>query len=80
MENLILFSMAAIAFIRSVLELLVEIIDRFTYAPPTKFGLPYIGTGLARGNSSRIMPMIEAFADKMTALGHTVTLVEFERN
>ena len=61
-------------------HILNEIIDWFSVPTACRFGLPYIGMGFANGNTLRIMPMIEEFADKMTALGHTVTLVEFERN
>ena len=38
-------------------------------------GLPYIGMGLAVGDATRIMPIIEKFAHKYQ--GGTVTLVEF---
>lgn len=44
---------------------------------PVKVGLPYIGMGLAGGDSTRIIPMIEEFAEKMAAQNGTVTLVEF---
>lgn len=40
-------------------------------------GLPYIGMGLAGGESSWIIPMIEDFAAKVSAKGGAVTLVEF---
>jgi O-acetyl-ADP-ribose deacetylase (regulator of RNase III) len=40
-------------------------------------GLPYIGMGLARGNSSIIMEMIEEFADAVEKKGGSVTLVQF---
>lgn len=40
-------------------------------------GLPYIGMGLAGGNSSWIIPMIEDFAEKVSTKGGIVTLVEF---
>jgi hypothetical protein len=43
----------------------------------SRFGFPYIGMGLAGGDKTRIIPMIEAFADKVTLAGGTVTLVEF---
>lgn len=42
-----------------------------------RFGLPYIGMGLAGGNPERIMPMIEDFAYKVDKKGGSVTLVEF---
>jgi O-acetyl-ADP-ribose deacetylase (regulator of RNase III) len=40
-------------------------------------GLPYIGMGLAGGKKEVIIPMIEYFANGVTAKGGTVTLVEF---
>lgn len=40
-------------------------------------GLPYIGMGLAGGKKEVIMPMIEYFAQNVTAKGGSVTLVEF---
>lgn len=43
----------------------------------TRFGFPYIGMGLAGGDKTRIMPMLEDFAAKATELGAEVTLVEF---
>lgn len=42
-----------------------------------RIGLPYIGMGLAGGNKERIMAMIEDFANKVSARGGSVTLVEF---
>ena len=43
-----------------------------------KFGFPYIGMGLAGRNSARIIAMLEAFAVKVSAMGGSVTLVEFQ--
>jgi O-acetyl-ADP-ribose deacetylase (regulator of RNase III) len=40
-------------------------------------GLPYIGMGLAGGDKEIIIPMIELFAEKVSAKGGSVTLVEF---
>ena len=40
-------------------------------------GFPYIGMGLAGGDSTRIIPMIEDFAKKINEVGGTATLVEF---
>jgi O-acetyl-ADP-ribose deacetylase (regulator of RNase III) len=40
-------------------------------------GLPYIGMGLAGGNKDIIIPMIELFAQQVSAKGGSVTLVEF---
>lgn len=45
--------------------------------PKLNFGFPYIGMGLARGNSDTIMEMLEHFAAKVSATGGSVTLVEF---
>lgn len=42
-----------------------------------KIGLPYIGMGLAGGDPEYIMPMIEMFAEQVSAQGGSVTLVEF---
>ena len=42
-----------------------------------RFGLPYIGMGLAGGDKKRIMAMIEDFAEQVSIQGGTVTLVEF---
>ena len=46
--------------------------------PSGNFGLPYIGMGLANGNPSRIIPMIEKFANQVTSTGGSVTLVEYK--
>jgi O-acetyl-ADP-ribose deacetylase (regulator of RNase III) len=45
---------------------------------PAKFGFPYIGMGLAGGDATRIIAMLEAFAVEVSATGGTATLVEFE--
>lgn len=42
------------------------------------FGFPYIGMGLAGGDATRIIPMLENFAQRIDAAGGSVTLVEFE--
>ena len=42
-----------------------------------RIGLPYIGMGLAGGKKKVIIPMIEYFAQGISAKGGTVTLVEF---
>lgn len=42
-----------------------------------RFGFPYIGMGLAGGDKTRIITMLEVFANKITVLGGSVTLVEF---
>lgn len=43
-----------------------------------RIGLPYIGMGLAGGDKTWIMPMIEWFADEVAKKGGSVTLVEFK--
>jgi O-acetyl-ADP-ribose deacetylase (regulator of RNase III) len=43
-----------------------------------RIGLPYIGMGLAGGDSETIIGMIEAFAEQVSAKGGSVTLVEFK--
>lgn len=45
--------------------------------PDKRFGFPYIGMGLAGGDKDRIIPMLEDFAEKISAKGGTVSLVEF---
>mgnify|MGYP000149060829 CR=1 FL=1 len=42
-----------------------------------RFGFPYIGMGLAGGDSKRILTLLEDFAIKVNESGGTVTLVEF---
>ena len=42
-----------------------------------RFGFPYIGMGLAGGDSNRIIAMLESFATQIENLGGSVTLVEF---
>ena len=44
-----------------------------------RIGLPFIGMGLAGGNPERILPLIEAFAERVERQGGSVTLVEWER-
>lgn len=41
------------------------------------FGFPYIGMGLAGGDSDRIMAMLNQFAEQVTTKGGSATLVEF---
>jgi O-acetyl-ADP-ribose deacetylase (regulator of RNase III) len=45
--------------------------------PKGKFGFPYIGMGLAKGDKDVIMTLLDAFAEAVNATGGTVTLVEF---
>jgi len=42
-----------------------------------RIGLPYIGMGLAGGQKNIIIPMIEYFAENISANSGSVTLVEF---
>jgi O-acetyl-ADP-ribose deacetylase (regulator of RNase III) len=54
------------------------ILEKLTFVYPGKrFGLPYIGMGLAGGDKAVIMPMIGWFAERVALEGGTVTLVEF---
>ena len=56
------------------------ILNKLTFAYPGKrFGLPYIGCGLAGGEQETIIDMIEVFAKRVAREGGTVTLVEFVR-
>jgi O-acetyl-ADP-ribose deacetylase (regulator of RNase III) len=48
----------------------------FVY-PNVRFGFPYIGMGLAGGDKEVIMVLLENFAEKVSATGGEVTLVEF---
>lgn len=41
------------------------------------FGFPYIGMGLAGGDSTRIITMLEEFEDMVSMKGGSVTLVEY---
>jgi O-acetyl-ADP-ribose deacetylase (regulator of RNase III) len=45
--------------------------------PGCRFGFPMIGCGLAGGDASRIIPMLENFAEKIESTGGTATLIEF---
>ena len=56
-------------------ELILEKLARML--PKERYGLPYIGMGLARGDKDRIIPIIERFADRVSKAGGSVTLVEF---
>ena len=42
------------------------------------FGFPYIGMGLAGGDSTRIITMLEEFASMVEGKGATATLVEYK--
>jgi O-acetyl-ADP-ribose deacetylase (regulator of RNase III) len=54
------------------------ILKKLAYAYPTlRFGFPYIGMGLAGGDKTVIMAMLEDFAQEISATGGTATLVEF---
>lgn len=61
-----------IAFER-VLSKIVQRFGRF------RIGLPLIGMGLAGGDPDRIIPVIEAFSQRIAEKGGSVTLVEWER-
>jgi O-acetyl-ADP-ribose deacetylase (regulator of RNase III) len=54
------------------------ILQKLCYSYGTKrIGLPYIGMGLAGGDKDTIIPMIRDFAEDISNLGGSVTLVEF---
>jgi O-acetyl-ADP-ribose deacetylase (regulator of RNase III) len=54
------------------------ILEKILFAHGDKrIGLPYIGMGLAGGDSDIIIPMIRDFADRVDDAGGEVTLVEF---
>lgn len=54
------------------------ILQKLAHAYPTaRFGFPYIGMGLAKGNPEWIMSSLEGFAETISAKGGSVTLVEF---
>jgi O-acetyl-ADP-ribose deacetylase (regulator of RNase III) len=56
------------------------ILQKLAHLYPTKrFGFPFIGQGLARGNPARINEMLENFAATITATGGTVTIVKFNQ-
>jgi O-acetyl-ADP-ribose deacetylase (regulator of RNase III) len=57
-------------------RVLSKIVHRFGGC---RIGLPLIGMGLAGGDKNRIMPMIEAFAARVSERGGQVTLVEFSK-
>jgi O-acetyl-ADP-ribose deacetylase (regulator of RNase III) len=55
------------------------ILQKLAYQYPDKrFGFPYIGMGLAGGDKTRILPMLEEFAKQITKTGGSATLVEFK--
>lgn len=45
--------------------------------PTARFGFPFIGMGLAKGNKAMIMAMLEDFAATIDKTGGSVTLVEY---
>lgn len=53
------------------------ILEKLVRLGGVRFGLPYIGMGLAGGDKDIIIPMIEWFAEEIHTQGGTVTLVEF---
>ena len=56
------------------------ILEKLAFVYPGKrFGLPYIGCGLAGGEQETIVDMIEVFANRVALEGGTVTLVEFSQ-
>jgi O-acetyl-ADP-ribose deacetylase (regulator of RNase III) len=54
------------------------ILEKLAFVYPGKrFGLPYIGCGLAGGEKETIIDMIDVFAKRVALESGTVTLVEF---
>jgi len=47
-------------------------------SPDARYGFPYIGMGLAGGDSKRILAMLESFAVDITSTGGSVTLVYYD--
>lgn len=45
--------------------------------PSRRFGFPKIGCGLAQGNETIIMEMLQEFSDSLLLTGGTVTVVEY---
>jgi O-acetyl-ADP-ribose deacetylase (regulator of RNase III) len=58
-------------------EVLQKISERFG---KWRIGLPLIGMGLAGGDPTRIMAMLEDFAARMEAQGGSATLVEYVKS
>jgi O-acetyl-ADP-ribose deacetylase (regulator of RNase III) len=55
------------------------ILEKLAFVYPGKrFGLPYIGCGLAGGEQETIVDMIDVFAKRVALEGGTVTLVSYE--
>lgn len=46
--------------------------------PDSRFGFPYIGMGLAGGDSDRIFDILEEFASLVEKTGGTATVVEYK--
>ena len=56
------------------------ILQKLSYEfPYGNFGFPYIGMGLAGGDSKLIISSLEKFADKIYSCGGSVTLVKYDR-
>jgi O-acetyl-ADP-ribose deacetylase (regulator of RNase III) len=54
------------------------ILQKLAHKYPTcDFGFPKIGCGLAGGNETVIMEMLQKFSDDLSLTGGTVTIVEF---
>jgi O-acetyl-ADP-ribose deacetylase (regulator of RNase III) len=56
-------------------RVLSKIITRFG---KWRIGFPMIGMGLANGDRERILTMLDAFSQRISAQGGSVTLVEFK--
>ena len=56
-------------------EVLASLYEKYKGA---HFGLPLIGCGLAKGDESKILALIESFAIRVRGTGGQVTLVKFK--
>lgn len=56
-------------------QILDKLVEEY---PGCNFGFPLIGCGLAGGDKTRIIRMLEQFAEKIEATYGSVTLVEFK--
>lgn len=59
---------------RAFERLLAQVLERWGHL---RIGLPMIGMGLAGGDPEQIIPMIEAWSQRVSARGGSVTLVEW---
>lgn len=53
------------------------ILRKLSILGSVRFGFPYIGMGLAGGDETKILKLLEDFAKSVSAVGGSVTLVEY---